>query len=319
LKAPFYKAFLSKGSIEGNMRVAAIATYGLENKYLLLQVALQNDLVAVFYPTAQQRSVYNRMLSLGQKCRSQGAVHIALHQLTKGPASIGWRGRDRLRQAQQKFFSDAADVYDQVVASRAAYVNNINSDTFCQHMKDLAPDVVVCSGGPIYKKPLIEACKVMLNYHTGISPVYNGADTIWWAYANGHPQFCGGTLMLMNESVDGGNILAHYFTGNEPSDDPATLFCKAIQGGARLYNEFLADLRDGKSFQQLKQAKPFFYYRSDDWTIHQSLLVQRRLRACERNGKTLPEDTERYWACSSPEVASQFFQNRIMHSVLYDK
>ena len=33
--------------------------------------------------------------------------------------------------------------------------------------------------------------------------------TISFAFANGHISLCGGTLMIINEKVDGGHILAH--------------------------------------------------------------------------------------------------------------
>lgn len=171
---------------------------------------------------------------------------------------------------------------------------------------------MICSGGPIYRAPLIRAAKIMLNYHTGISPIYNGTHTNVWAYINGHPQFCGGTLMLMNEAVDGGDILAHHFCAVGPGDDPADIYCRAIKKAPHIYSAFLSDLEAGGSFVSIPQSKPFFYYRGLDWSLYQSLMIQRLQNKGSGSKYHAEEDTVYYWRSQSSETAMRAFESEIL-------
>ena len=60
----------------------------------------------------------------------------------------------------------------------------------------------------------------MLNFHSGVSPLYNGSATILFAFANGHVHLCGGTLMTMSPVVDGGDVLAHFLPAIEAETHP---------------------------------------------------------------------------------------------------
>jgi methionyl-tRNA formyltransferase len=238
-----------------------------------------------------------------------------LHKLGGGGTALGWHMTKRLRDAERAFFGDCHDAFDREIMPRAKRVEDVNSPAFAEEIRRLGADAVICSGGPIYRAPLIRAAKLMLNYHTGISPIYNGAHTNIWAYINGHPQFCGGTLMIMNEAVDGGDILAHHFCGVEPGDDPAAVFCKAIKAAPQIYNEFLTDIDAGNTITSISQAMPFFYYKTLDWTLYQSLLAERL-----RNRRTdlmyhCDVETVRYWRLESSDAMSRF-NDEILKRVL---
>ena len=150
-------------------------------------------------------------------------------------ARLGARAAARLGRgaargpALDAVFNGAAGEYDERAAAVAIAVDDVNSAATIEHLRSLQPDVVVCLGGPIYREALIEAVPLMVNFHSGISPLYNGTSTIAFAFANGHPHLCGGTLMLMSTAVDGGDILAHYLPSIEPDDDPASLFAKTVR------------------------------------------------------------------------------------------
>jgi methionyl-tRNA formyltransferase len=250
--------------------------------------------------------------------RSRGILYLVLHKLGRGGPLLGWPLLKRLRDAEHAIFAECHNTFAREIAPRVRLVTDVNSPIFVEEIRRQAADAVICSGGPIYRTPLISAAKLMLNYHTGISPIYNGTDTDIWAYVNGHRQFCGGTLMLMNEAVDGGDILAHHFCGVEPGDDPAEIFCKAIKEAPQVYNEFLDDVEQGNSFVSVRQTKPFFYYRSLDWTLYQSLLAQ-RLRTAKTVSKWHTEaDTVRYWRSDSAETAMRRLKEEVLKRVLVD-
>lgn len=245
-----------------------------------------------------------RLHQLRSSISRYGFVQHLLHRLAfKRWRAIGWNAARALADAERRFFPDTEMNYARDAAAVARTVDDINSDASVSLMSSLHPDVVVCSGGPIYKRPLIEACGLMLNYHTGISPLYNGAYTAYWPFANKQPHATGGTLMKMSPVVDGGDILAHYLPPIEPGDDPATLFMKSIRGGVELYKRFIEDRRKGRPFVSVPQGKPFFYCYGHEWTVYQTLTVQRELS--KRALRSRPELIAEYWRCKDAEAAKQ--------------
>lgn len=299
------------------MRIAAIATDNPANRHLLLRLAGEHDLVGIFHPGLASRGPRGKIASLRKWRRLYGGWHVALHKLAEGRRSVGWNGPLRLAQAQADRFARDAGRFEATLAAKAETVPDVNAPAFVERLQALDPDVVICSGGPVYRAPLIRACRLILNYHTGISPLYNGAETNWWAFANGHPHLCGGTLMVMSEAVDGGDILAHHFTGAEPQDDPADLFCKAIVGGAELYSAFLGTLAAGRPYSAVPQPRPFFYMRGWDWTIADALRVDRRLRIAMRDQRRLAPREARYWTEPDRAAATRAFEAEILRSVLH--
>ena len=139
----------------------------------------------------------------------------------------------------------------------ARIVEDINSPDSVRLLTDMKADVVVNSGGPIFKAPLLQAAPLVLNYHTGISPIYNGSDSVFWTFANGQPHLTGGTLMVMNAGVDAGDMLAHYLPSVEPEDTPGRQFMKTIVGGVALYCSFLEHLEAARPFVSAPRAPHF--------------------------------------------------------------
>jgi folate-dependent phosphoribosylglycinamide formyltransferase PurN len=297
------------------MRVAGIITAGPANRFLSLALAKENELVAIFQPRFPKRTLDQKLRTFKKQQIKYGMLHVFSNYLGARLLPAGWPKGTPASAEEAAFFADAEQEYMQTAAPLVREIDDINAEDFIERLRDLDVDVVVCSGGPIYRAPLLRSVKLMLNYHTGISPLYNGTHTIWWPYANGQPRLCGGTLMVMNEAVDGGNMLAHYFPPVTSDDSPTRLFCKAIQGGARLYNEVLADIRCGKPLATVAQPQPLFYCRGIDWTLHQSSLVERRTRELRVAAYTLPERVERYWRCATNESAQQEFRTAMMRTI----
>ena len=85
----------------------------------------------------------------------------------------------------------------------------VREKTVIQHLKDLAPDViVVVAYGQILTKNILElppsGC---LNIHPSLLPKYRGAAPIQWALINGEKE-TGVTIMLLDEGEDTGDIIS---------------------------------------------------------------------------------------------------------------
>lgn len=174
----------------------------------------------------------------------------------------------RLSTSRSQYFKN----YEQYAPQAEQLISiNVNNEQTISFIKKLNPEFICFLGGDIARKHFFEQmdCPV-LNYHSGLSPLYNGSGTTFHAVANNRPNFCGGTLMLMNEKIDGGAVLGYYLPSIEASDTAADLFCKGIFGSVKLYSAYLNHL-DPIQLKGLEQERSALYYRSNDWTISRDL------------------------------------------------
>jgi methionyl-tRNA formyltransferase len=221
-----------------------------------------------------------------------------------GPAWIS--GRDtkaEMRVEARRRFADAVRSYDALPARLVHRDVDVHTEGPAI-LERLGPDVVVVLGGPVYPREFIESAPLVLNFHSGISPVYNGTATIQFAFANGHPHLCGGTLMKMSSVVDGGSILGHFLPKVESGDTPASLFMKTAAGATTLYDRVLGALATGSKLSSAPQAQPLFYYRGLNWTLYQSLQTRRQIQRDIASKYARPERIVEYWQEPDDSTAS---------------
>ncbi len=109
-----------------------------------------------------------------------------------------------------------------------------------KQLRDLKPDlIVVAAYGKILPKTVLEipgfGC---LNVHVSLLPKYRGPSPIQNALLNGETE-TGTTLMLMDEGVDTGDILAQRKLAIARTDTTASLMLKLAEQGAELLLETL--------------------------------------------------------------------------------
>lgn len=285
------------------MRIAVITGEHPHSKHLCAELAREHEVVGVLHPRGPAGGAKAKARRLSAQFRERGAADTALRLLGGGKAILpGWDHAAALADAERESFPDAAERFAPLDAVTHS-VGDINGDEGVGLVHRLDPDAVVCLGGPVYRRPLIEACRRIFNFHSGVSPLYNGASTILFAFANGQPHLCGGTLMTMSTTVDGGDILGHYLPAIEPSDTPATLFTKTVAGAAEIYLAFLRDLETTGASSGCPQPPPLFYYRAADWTVYQSVRVSHHLEAGTAGRHVRPAATIGYWGTESRETA----------------
>jgi methionyl-tRNA formyltransferase len=180
----------------------------------------------------------------------------------------------RQASVEKSFFEmDVENVLN--IVSEVHYSKDINSEKTISWFVERDPSVVCFLGGDIVRKPFFKSIDALiLNYHSGISPLFNGSGIAYHCCANGRPNFCGGTLMVMNERIDGGNILSYYFPEINKEDNSTTLFLKGIAGSVELYSRFVKYYLKEKKFNYINQPRNFLYYKSNDWTIWEDLKLR---------------------------------------------
>jgi hypothetical protein len=268
------------------------------------ELVRRHEVVGVIHPKARRRSAGGRVRVVTRRFRRLGVIDGLLSVLAavRNPL-IGWDWISAFEDAEREYFGDAA-AHREIVAPLAHHVDDVNGGPTIRLIGRLSPDAVICLGGPIYRMPLIQACGTMLNFHSGVSPLYNGTSTIMFAFANGHVQLCGGTLMTMSPVVDGGRILGHYLPAIAPHDDPATLFMKTVRGAATLCSRFLEHFLSEGRFASVPQPPALFTCTSDGWTLHHTHRVRRLLAQRTAEAHVRSEMAVEYWGLADDVAAA---------------
>jgi len=227
-----------------------------------------------------------------------------------------------LKNTKYSIGYDEADQYYNNIINDSELINNIhycediNSEITVNKIKSLKSDIIICHGGPKYRSGILNAAPIVLNYHSGISPLYNGVHSHLFALSNGEPYFCGGTLMLLGAKIDGGDILSHYIPKIELNDNVSSIFIKNMLGSYELCDDFISNLKSENLIGCVKQPHSKYYYQMKDWNINYYLKLRKnfnkiKLKNNQRNRKII-----RYWDKTINNITLQDFESRLMGSDL---
>lgn len=261
------------------MRILLVTNTSNHHKYWAYELYKKYNVVGVCNPNSKpNRKILKRdLIKNGFIFQILKLLSLIYHKFLKKSFS------KKLNNNQETFFSEASELYKKIPQSIIYSVDSINSKESIDIAKKLNLDIICFLGGDIVKKDFLSLAKIItLNFHSGVSPFYNGSGTTFSAVADNRPNFCGGTLMSMNERIDGGDILAHYLTPIEEKDDSSRLFLKGIIGSVKLYSIVLDYIiKTNIAPSGYKQERSFRYFTSSDWTIYQDI----KLEVFEKSGK----------------------------------
>jgi len=246
------------------MKIALVTNKNYHHKFWVSQLYKNHNVSLVIHPN-NSSSIFNLNL-YRKKFFDYGILYFFLKILSLIFGFFSKFGlRKSIKIAEKKFFYKYLDDYERIPDHLIKNIKTINCDEAVSLIRKNNIDVICFLGGEIAKKEFIQSARFCFNFHSGISPFYNGNKTNFHAVSDFRPNFCGGTLMKMNERIDGGEILAHYFCSIEKDDFASDLFMKGILGSVMLYNSLLTNLH--KEISGIKQHKSLRYLKNIDWTI----------------------------------------------------
>jgi len=281
------------------MRVVIITGTAPHHQYLCAELVKACTVVGIIHPAASRPGPVHSIQQAFRRAKRHGWSTVLLQLAGKLLPEPDFRGLD---------FTAGIDAYKGIPSTLIHADCDIQSTETQALLRSLRPDVMVCLGGPLYPKALIDASPLTLNFHSGISPLYNGTASIPFAFAHGHPHLCGGTLMVMNTKVDGGGILGHYLPEIRSGDSPGTLFEKTVLGAVTMYKRILAHLESpGSSLQQVLQSRPLFYTRGFEFGLPQKTAIARHLRTDIGKQYERAETVAEYWREPTSAAAQQAY------------
>ena len=143
-------------------------------------------------------------------------------------------------------------------------VSNLNDKKFLDFLKKSNIDIIFSGfSSKIFPKELIEIPKLgCFNFHNSDLPKYKGRAAPIWALINGESKIAM-TLHCINESIDGGNIIAKEYIDIMPEDDIRRIYLKCNFAQLKILRQYLSQLKTG-NFKSIQQDVSTTKYSWDD-------------------------------------------------------
>jgi len=127
------------------------------------------------------------------------------------------------------------------------YVRNINDEDAVDAMRVLAPDLVVCVGWTqLLRHEILRLPRLgCVGFHASALPRYRGRAPVNWAIIHGEKE-TGNTMMLLDDGVDTGDILAQRLFPIDDEDTCATIYEKVARSEDEMIREVLPLIRHGR-------------------------------------------------------------------------
>jgi folate-dependent phosphoribosylglycinamide formyltransferase PurN len=159
-------------------------------------------------------------------------------------------------------------------------VRDFNAEVSEASIRDLAPDLIVFTGGGLIRKNILAIPSIgVLNCHSGLLPRYRGMDTLEWSILEAQDTLprIGLTLHFMDAGVDTGPILRHYQKQLQSGEDLVSIRQRLEPEMVRLVIEGVRDLQRGALQAQVQNSSEGRQY----YVIHPRL-QERAARKLQR-------------------------------------
>lgn len=126
-------------------------------------------------------------------------------------------------------------------------VGTMNEPEAVAALRSVAPDLVVCVGWTqLLKRAVLEVPRLgCLGFHASLLPRYRGRAPVNWAIINGETE-TGNTLMVLDEGVDTGDIVAQRRFAIDDLDTCATVYDKVADSADEMLREVVPLIRAGR-------------------------------------------------------------------------
>jgi folate-dependent phosphoribosylglycinamide formyltransferase PurN len=135
---------------------------------------------------------------------------------------------------------------------------DVNDPSFVETIRGLQPDAsVALMVSQIFRSPLLDACRLPINYHDGLLPHYRGIAATGWSIYEGAKR-SGFSFHRMIEQVDRGPILLQGAVPVRPGDDFAQVErAKTRMAGRELSSLFDALVSSDDAMEQAASGSSF--------------------------------------------------------------
>ena len=271
-------------------KIALVTNESWHHKYWIVELYQKLDVCLVIHPRKEKSAISKLQVMKKKKIFQYGIYQGILKILSLIYNRIISASRDKqLEELGISTFQNFEEEYNQIPKERFYFTGTVNTEACINKIKDNDIDFIFFLGGDIAHKEFINSPKLRtLNFHSGISPFYNGNKTNYHAYVNQDFRLIGGTLMYMSEKIDGGSILSHTLPEIKTDDSATVIFYRNIKMAVNAYLDFIEYMSSSATLPiGVKQESPHNYLKNIDWSIEEDI----RLFFSEKKG--IPSSEQR--------------------------
>jgi hypothetical protein len=175
------------------------------NRKLFFELSIDNELLCCLFLEPERSSFSNQFKRIFKRIKKYGFIRV-IDEL-----SFHLADRILIRRIEKRFkYSRHEYFVNRTVLNCPTFkIKNINDEKWLDLIKSFSPDIIVsaCSN-VIFKPPFFNIPKYgTFVLHEGITPEYRGLHTTLWALLKKEYNYIGYTVLKVNESIDGGDIL----------------------------------------------------------------------------------------------------------------
>ena len=145
-------------------------------------------------------------------------------------------------------------------------VDNIHSKKWIDYIEEQKPDILFSVCCTVIFRPKLFNIPRLGTYvlHEGLTPEYKGLHTPIWALINDEQEYLGYTMLRVNESIDGGDVILQDGYDLKEDEDVrcwSWVAHKAIIDGLPKLRKTLADLEENETFTPVSiEGRKHQYY-----------------------------------------------------------
>lgn len=168
-------------------------------------------------------------------------------------------------------------------------VRDLNGRNSLSLLEQLAPDLILQGGGPIYGRDVLQIPKIgVLNSHPGLLPKYRGCCAVEWAIYNDDP--VGVTCHFLDEGIDSGPIVHRAGLAISPGDTHEDVRTRVFFLQVEAMIRGIEKVRDGIRPQNAEQQSKGSYWKpagKDVMDAVREKLLNGEYQSAERGAETI--------------------------------
>ncbi|MEM7033330.1 MAG: formyl transferase [Chloroflexota bacterium] len=167
---------------------------------------------------------------------------------------------DFAEQQRYYFTASQASRYSAVRIEPGA----INHPSCVATIRQSQPDILLVFGTSLLAPEILSIPRLFsLNIHTGITQLFRGVDSAFWAIHDDKPEGIGATIHLINPTIDAGDVVLQARVTIDADDTLPQLFFKSVMVGFELMGQALSGLQSGQYEAQPLTKRGRLYQSAD--------------------------------------------------------
>ena len=135
-------------------------------------------------------------------------------------------------------------------------------------IRDFEPDYMLLAGAPVLKESVFSLARIAtLNRHLGLVPDFRGSDCALWAFALDRPECAGYSVHVVNQRVDGGDVLLRRPVPPREEPSLARYLGRLQREASDGFMQVIDSLLRGVPLTPIVQTSKGQYFPPAGWTV----------------------------------------------------